>query len=169
MFQSTHPTRGATGHTRVIIVAYTFQSTHPTRGATRQHGNRRVIAHVSIHAPHTGCDIINAVLCGLVGVSIHAPHTGCDQFAHGLLTTPPRFNPRTPHGVRLLLHRNASQGKQFQSTHPTRGATRPLSRLLRLLLVSIHAPHTGCDKVILLFGTTKFVSIHAPHTGCDED
>ena len=123
-FQSTHPTRGATEYYASVNPAlcfnprtphgvrltqewrrywvHWFQSTHPTRGATINDYSFASIASVSIHAPHTGCDVN-----GLQGktidaefqsthptrgatrpgihhalpspVSIHAPHTGCDK------------------------------------------------------------------------------------------
>ena len=124
------------------------------------------------------------------------------------------FNPRTPHGVRLLrafdtpircsisIHAPHTgcdpyiicirQGRfRFQSTHPTRGATRinradtiytiyfnprtphgvrptPGGVLLICLHISIHAPHTGCDPSCFLMSVMLcLISIHAPHTGCD--
>ena len=38
MFQSTHPSRGATFTTNDLNNIKKFQSTHPSRGATRNHG-----------------------------------------------------------------------------------------------------------------------------------
>ena len=124
LFQSTHPTRGATPHIKPSKAVAIFQSTHPTRGATffcltgvlkrhnfnprTPHGVRPQTAwriegtlRISIHAPHTGCDFSRAKPKTAAEISIHAPHTGCDQGPE--LT-----------GASSLL---------FQSTHPTRGAT----------------------------------------------
>ena len=56
-------------------------------------------------------------------ISIHAPHTGCDT---GNVT------------------KEVDQC-EFQSTHPTRGATYTLIKSNKGGLISIHAPHTGCD------------------------
>ena len=123
-------------------------------------------------------------------ISIHAPHAGCDQ------------------GRRDASERR----KRFQSTHPMRGATRPGYRpggdggnfnprtpcgVRRLhegegekrYLISIHAPHAGCDNNgryripraefqsthpmrgatlrSRLDSSTSIISIHAPHAGCD--
>ena len=78
---------------------------------------------VSIHAPRTGCDWIEALQRKREEVSIHAPRTGCDQ-AHPVGgPLPHRFNSRTPHGVR--------RGATANKWHPQH--------------VSIHAPRTGCD------------------------
>ena len=56
------------------------------------------------------------------------------------------FNPRTPHGVRPGFFCLIVCPVGFQSTHPTRGATTTVLMLGSTYLVSIHAPHTGCDK-----------------------
>ena len=58
-------------------------------------------------------------------ISIHAPHTGCDT---GNVT------------------KEVDQC-EFQSTHPTRGATYTLIKSNKGGLISIHAPHTGCDPL----------------------
>ena len=72
------------------------------------HGVRRGADHiavgvvaVSIHAPHTGCDILQSLHSLARHVSIHAPHTGCD----------------------LTASTAETYCVEFQSTHPTRGAT----------------------------------------------
>ena len=124
-FQSTHPMRGATTANVIALPLQTkFQSTHPMRGATRfgastgrknenfnprtPCGVRRIGRlrpargpHISIHAPHAGCDFSrrnararfcrfqsthpmrgatcrrdNRTMTGVI--SIHAPHAGCD-------------------------------------------------------------------------------------------
>ena len=55
-------------------------------------------------------------------VSIHAPREGCDLFKP-----------------------SPSPDKEFQFTHPGRGATSSAVSDLILLSVSIHAPREGCD------------------------
>ena len=56
------------------------------------------------------------------------------------------FNPRTPYGVRPRISRARRQKSQpFQSTHPIRGATAGGPTIYEDLIISIHAPHTGCD------------------------
>ena len=65
------------------------------------------------------------------------------------------------------VKRNGSQ-RQFQSTHPMRGATRKSRQAERPAKpISIHAPHAGCDKLVLAVVSCDTISIHAPHAGCD--
>ena len=125
------------------------------------------------------------------GISIHAPHAGCDE----------------------RVHRRAGVGIKFQSTHPMRGATGRGRRIAKRwrnfnprtpcgvrprkgnaetesVVISIHAPHAGCDRRpsnhspgVGIFQSTHpmrgatrprriassrfLISIHAPHAGCD--
>ena len=170
VFQSTRPIRGATlwwvrgdGYTRE------FQSTRPVRGATCQSSpGRRCRGHfnprapygarqkntplrltilISIHAPHTGRDVLQSGLtCCTCSISIHAPHTGRDA---AIPCTPP-------------------PGVLFQSTRPIRGATALLQSRRATVVISIHAPHTGRDlRVVGNWFSVLWISIHAPHTGRD--
>ena len=59
------------------------------------------VKKISIHAPLTGCDVIDQMPEEMQKISIHAPLTGCDWL---MIST-------------LLLH------TLFQSTHPLRDAT----------------------------------------------
>src|SRR5690606_11563237 len=100
------------------------------------------------------------------------------------------FNPRTLHGVRLICFLTFIMYLKFQSTHPTRGATSIMLLTSARYLISIHAPYTGCDLLLLseltkssIFQSTHPtrgatssdmslrlmlpISIHAPYTGCD--
>ena len=153
--------------------AFWFQSTHPTRGATPYYPQQLVGLAVSIHAPHTGCDVGQLKSYVQELVSIHAPHTGCDSklvivtaITQGFNPRTPHgvrrfiiehcmsdncFNPRTPHGVRRVVTLQTKHYLRFQSTHPTRGATFVWKKDNQgETWVSIHAPHTGCDLVRLL-------------------
>ena len=59
-------------------------------------------------------------------ISIHAPREGCD------IILPLLF-------LAVVI---------FQSTHPVRGATRPVNQLAPVQGgISIHAPREGCDAV----------------------
>ena len=78
-------------------------------------------------------------------ISIHAPLTGCD----------PHQTPKHP------------KNEQFQSTHPSRGATRLTKDKVVFWLISIHAPLTGCDLRLWVPPDLMDISIHAPLTGCD--
>ena len=102
-------------------------------------------------------------------ISIHAPRTGSDaQFAHGQ-TVKLHFNPRSPHGERLVADSDTKA----------------------LVHISIHAPRTGSDGYCLApdsINAQHFnprsphgerlaapaacnpigISIHAPRTGSDQ-
>ena len=78
-FQSTRPIRGATIELLRSCVDYLFQSTRPIRGATGGSTDTTPKYTISIHAPHTGRDVLHThgmKCCG--EISIHAPHTGRD-------------------------------------------------------------------------------------------
>ena len=146
-FQSTHPSRGATVQMSRNAQPEQFQSTHPSRGATTRNGERRPNSRISIHAPLTGCD--------------RSGPRVTDNTDH--------FNPRTPHGVRLALLFSAFGFGTFQSTHPSRGATR---RFLPSLSVHsrFQSTHPSRGSTVMLYKNIQrfIISIHAPLTGCDE-
>ena len=100
-FQSTLPARGATLLVNGLWHDQIFQSTLPARGATQSGHKRFLQSGISIHAPRTGSDPALSRTCSLAG----------------------HFNPRSPHGERLLLS----------------------GREALLDLISIHAPRTGSD------------------------
>ena len=145
-----------------------FQSTHPVRGATRSSFPSVCHRQISIHAPRAGCDWI-VVFC----VGQHQD-----------------FNPRTPCGVRRWFIDSREIRKQFQSTHPVRGATRACrascwamihfnprtpcgvrqNTLHNKLFYVNFNPRTPCgvrhvQRVI--FDEFIPISIHAPRAGCD--
>ena len=83
----------------------------------------RVIV-ISIHAPRAGRDFQH--LRGfqkLHSISIHAPRAGRDAGERG----------------------NGSEGYEFQSTRPVRGATAAADVKHSTLVISIHAPRAGRD------------------------
>ena len=117
------------------------------RGATRASAVGTARQHISIHAPHAGCDVTcMAKRRKMSRISIHAPHAGCDD----------------------LLPRGEIDRILFQSTHPMRGAT---TRFLRLCRVPLHFnPRTPCGvrPDSTRYSAAKLrISIHAPHAGCD--
>mgnify|MGYP006908960009 CR=1 FL=1 len=109
LFQSTHPSWGATDNTNLLYIARDkFQSTHPSWGATCFNSRTRGLEEISIHAPIVGCDFQHiAYNVGLYLISIHAPIVGCDHHKQRMTTAQLRF----------------------QSTHPSWGATEPLNSL----------------------------------------
>ena len=123
-----------------------FQSTHPARGATTAVGTSLYNLGISIHAPREGCD--SSLYAGIsitLSISIHAPREGCDRGAGG----------------------RADLDGQFQSTHPARGATRPVMVSIQADAISIHAPREGCDASMSARCAQMGISIHAPREGCD--
>ena len=190
-FQSTLPARGATLAFIIQQSPFIFQSTLPARGATRGTNGSIAAYLISIHAPRTGSDYYNEHLYLMRCISIHAPRTGSDKVAMLGERADTHFNPRSPHGERLVSRIASSAFSRFQSTLPTRGATTIDMSLNNMYLdISIHAPRTGSDAT--LFGWRKSwknfnprsphgerpkrreggkrgnrISIHAPRTGSD--
>ena len=139
------PRAPATGAT------YLFQSTHPVRGAT-------IISLIVLRAhvdfnPRTPCGVRRRMVTKYVlekAISIHAPRAGCDR--SGFCDRPRRchFNPRTPCGVRRCRSRPTRRSRRtFQSTHPVRGATRSRAEDQAGQEISIHAPRAGCDTMAI--------------------
>ena len=197
-----------------------FQSTLPARGATvlqprprhgirdfnprSPHGERRnalislrVTHDISIHAPRTGSDVIDALTAQRIEafqstlpargatddgacyfvvrrrISIHAPRTGSDASAAAIYASDGRFQSTLPaRGATERRKRYPTQEQEFQSTLPARGATIALSTASRgrlifqstlpargatditrhtqeIIVISIHAPRTGSDKVLM--------------------
>ena len=193
LFQSTHPSWGATAHNsrdckgkcyfnprthrgvrryQSVVILYrvydfnprTHRGVRPGASSSLSYSNsyfnprtHRGVRHCLSRLPHTHKLI-----------SIHAPIVGCDRFPHSFLFQPCNFNPRTHRGVRqyhvplfLLL-------SQFQSTHPSWGATSLFINLFNRNYISIHAPIVGCDVSLKsTIGPAFYISIHAPIVGCD--
>ena len=112
----------------------------------RRTGDTQVKARfgISIHAPRTGSDTIRKTVVSRIVISIHAPRTGSDRLSSGRTTTPLYFNPRSPHGERLLRLYRRRHSALFQSTLPARGATlRLLPALLDGVLFQSTLPARG--------------------------
>ena len=149
MFQSTHPSRGATfagvprrsGRSQVSIhtpltgcdrsadsplpPAGLFQSTHPSRGATGLVDAITGSGEVSIHTPLTGCDSLQGrQFRPVFRFNPHTPH-GVRRPWTLYPWLGAGFNPHTPHGVRQTMASWTLPLPPFQSTHPSRGATCP--------------------------------------------
>ena len=128
LFQSTLPARGATFHNEFGFPVAQFQSTLPARGATCLQWKQSGRSCISIHAPRTGSDVPEAhKKTRNQRISIHAPRTGSDGRRSRVPEAHKNFNPRSPHGERLLAFCDFSPAQaRFQSTLPARGATRGL-------------------------------------------
>ena len=77
------------------------------------------------------------------------------------------FNPRSPHGERLV-YADALMAFDIISIHAPRTGSDTLYRYLMLAyIISIHAPRTGSDVHDKSTDFGNIISIHAPRTGSD--
>ena len=125
-FQSTLPARGATlwphqnrcGRRISIHAPRTgsdvhAQALHDVRHRISIHAPRTgsdefgfgvsIPEEISIHAPRTGSDRCAKSLQKIAKISIHAPRTGSDGAPFSLRKKFANFNPRSPHGERLVV------------------------------------------------------------------
>ena len=192
IFQSTHPVRGATATVRLVVVVtsisihapragcdpkqgawglilYQFQSTHPVRGATKPIVNG--IALIVDFNPRTPCGVRRSVVvCRFPKLPHFNPRTPCGVRHNSACRRKchaGNFNPRTPCGVRRSAAWACPRSRQFQSTHPVRGATISFARCNKFFKISIHAPRAGCDEDEPDEDESPEISIHAPRAGCD--
>ena len=101
---------------------------------------------ISIHAPIVGCDLNAFHLSYPIAYFNPRTHRGVRLFPFGqidiyLLD----FNPRTHRGVRRFQSLRHDKQFQFQSTHPSWGATQNENPWVIFSDISIHAPIVGCD------------------------
>ncbi len=101
-------------------------------------------------------------------ISIHAPHTGCDGPSQSSRIRGMEFQSTHPtRGATNMLPPSLDR-LGFQSTHPTRGATRRYDLVAPLTLYfNPRTPHGVRRDKINLTDDQAAISIHAPHTGCD--
>ena len=143
-------------------------------------------------APYGARHVANAIREGREFISIHAPHTGRDVISLSYRGGKVGFQSTRPirGATRLPSQRLLKAYHRFQSTRPIRGATQFYNLLLSNIRISIHAPHTGRDWLMVpgILYTWDFqstrpirgatwhesllpylprISIHAPHTGRD--
>ena len=168
LFQSTLPARGATGSIQHILHRAEISIHAPRTGSDQsERRSRKFTANFNPRSPHgerhkpgggaATTRIFQSTLPARgatrwflhhfreVTISIHAPRTGSDPATFSGTGTGSHFNPRSPHGERLIR---------------------------RLLLIcnvniSIHAPRTGSDDAWLEKRDWSDISIHAPRTGSD--
>ena len=105
------------------------------------------VGNISIHAPRTGSDRLDASRVGRADISIHAPRTGSDCTAQGLHDAPQTFQSTLPARGATKCRQSAGKMQKFQSTLPARGATCLQGLRNRFRVISIHAPRTGSDMV----------------------
>ena len=146
MFQFTHPGKGATT-TLTKSNSNEYVSIHaPWEGCDDTSEESIRARSVSIHAPWEGCDkrilqekgdayafqfthpgkgatIAASAQTRARGVSIHAPWEGCDRAMAEGLHSSISFNSRTLGRVRLIRSVFLIVCREFQFTHPGKGAT----------------------------------------------
>ncbi len=122
-FQSTHPSRGATGLTQQQLADAADFNPRTPRGV------RRVL---TLHILHSGN------FNPRTPRGVRRLHGKSDQRST-------YFNPRTPRGVRRSFLDLSITKSRFQSTHPSRGATEYTTFCALFSHISIHAPLAGCD------------------------
>ena len=146
IFQSTLPARGATYYCPLHSACPSYFNPRSPHGERRQGLAGGGVLHL---------------------ISIHAPRTGSDKTMRGIAGSVHHFNPRSPHGERRLEFVAVHPQPEFQSTLPARGATVLRLDVLRLNGISIHAPRTGSDSIVVDYYGREKISIHAPRTGSD--
>ena len=140
------------------------------QGATQNRERPALHIHISIRAPHAGCDWFIQSSSSVPGrfQSTH-PMRGATKVRHKIknvhlyfnprtpcgvrhepsikrLTKQQNFNPRTPCGVRRLPELPDRQARHFNPRTPC--GVRLIVSFFGLCLrkISIHAPHAGCDR-----------------------
>ena len=122
-FQPTLPARGATRNALRRVAGHRISTHAPRTGSDTRLMMARRHGPISTHAPRTGSDKTGARPEGGHHISTHAPRTGSDRNAGGNRCRRNHFNPRSPHGERLI----------------------DMSLKNMYLDISTHAPRTGSD------------------------
>ena len=120
-----------------------FQSTHPSRGATVSDGTITPFGgYFNPRTPHGVRPAHRLVMSGET----------CD------------FNPRTPHGVRRYRFQQCKRNEQFQSTHPSRGATDfALPDSVAARFQSTHPSRGATSTVVELLYHSNHFNPRPPH------
>ena len=82
-------------------------------------------------------------------ISIHPPHAGWDGGNHPGQADRAYFNPPTPCGVGRWMRPTRMPATKFQSTHPMRGGTVALQKLLGLSIFQSTHPIRGGTPLLL--------------------
>ena len=128
-----------------------FQSTLPVQGATDRYTKVNDVAFISIHAPRTGSDrpIHQSKRCRIYFNPRSPYRERLTKGTAAIITT--YFNPRSPYRERPSGGFSVCPaGGVFQSTLPVQGATKIRSSPhCHQKFISIHAPRTGSDSVMI--------------------
>ena len=159
------PARGATAHSRIILMSLSISIHAPARGATWVQARRRWHRPDFNPRSRTGSDSGYQKLWNCWDISIHAPARGatnrhqCRQFPSIY------FNPRSRTGSDVGQGWHVLPPTKFQSTLPHGERPNSLIRSSYLGLISIHAPARGATSVFGQHTTSRKISIHAPARG----
>ena len=96
------------------------------------------------------------------------PARGTTVLRNTLASAATDFNPRAPRGARRIRRHDAGSVVLFQSTCPARGTTLYAVQESRKLIISIHVPREGHDR-LYLYADARYqtISIHVPREGHD--
>ena len=169
IFQSTHPLRDATP--TKIVLATIFPNFNPRT----PYGMRHFLTLISqllkiFQSTHPLRDATAEVVAGRDTLIFQSTHPLRDATQY--LIHPHQdiryFNPRTPYGMRLCLELKVLNLSNFNPRTPygmrhNKGSSDHVG-----IVISIHAPLTGCDYDWHMTATVDGISIHAPLTGCDK-
>ena len=123
---------------------------------------------ISIHAPLAGRDCMELGLADRYAISIHAPLAGRDCSLLSPVKDTGHFNPRAPRGARLPKPTEVENAETFQSTRPSRGATRYIHNGLALVWpFQSTRPSRGATLDLRQIIKRVTISIHAPLAGRD--
>ena len=100
-------------------------------------------------------------------ISTHAPRTGSDPLASRPHHQHRHFNPRSPHGERLLPLIHPHQTVTISTHAPRTGSDADNLPGVQRSNISTHAPRTGSDESKAIYNMPKSISTHAPRTGSD--
>ena len=129
-----------------------------------------LVSMISIHAAHEGCDVVRThPRTAAFKISIHAAHEGCDWVLPQPTCPPAKFQSTQPmRAATVVTILKDFISTLFQSTQPMRAATTSWNTLRSESMISIHAAHEGCDKILPEYVEILVpISIHAAHEGCD--
>ena len=134
------------------------------------HGGRRtplnkatLLSDISIHALLTEGDIARSVNSGTSFIFQSTPSSRrATRKQYGRKPVLLYFNPRPPHGGRLLTQQRHRAKPSFQSTPSSRRATTMIHFSVVPFFISIHALLTEGDVDRIVFNLTTYsISIHA--------
>ena len=124
-----------------------FQSTHPLRGATLP--PLTTAPPPGYFNPRTPCGVrLKAALDSKLSTHFN-PRTPCGvrPCTNAVIVRPSPFQSTHPLRGATQAAQGHRAGSKFQSTHPLRGATGSFADLGHSVVISIHAPLAGCDKM----------------------